>query len=880
MKPKTTQILFLTLSLIVFSSCGSKYEYKFQDPRFSVEERVNDLISKLTLEEKISQMVNNAPEISRLGIPAYGWWNEGLHGVARAGIATVFPEPIGMAASFNDSLLFHTAEIISDEFRAKYNDAVWNGNLSQYYGLTVWSPNINIFRDPRWGRGQETYGEDPWLTSRMGVAFVEGLQGNDPKFLKVIATPKHYVVHSGPESLRHTIDVRISGRDFMETYTPAFKACIKEGKASSVMSAYNRLWTKSCSGSDTLLTTILRDDWGFKGYVVSDCGAVDDIWKTHKIVSTAAEAAAISVKSGCDLNCGDTFLALKEAVAKGYITEKEIDQAVRRLFTARFRLGMFEPKDHIPFGNIAMSVVDKPESRSVALRMAESSLVLLKNQNNLLPLSKDLKNIFVTGPNAGNIDILNGNYFGLASKVVTPLEGLKSKLPGAKISYTIGCPLIGDRLYDFIPDSLLSADGGQGWKAEYFDNTKLKGSPVFIGVEKRIDFKVEGGPVTSQLSHDSCSVRFTTELMCPLTGEYVFAFNSQPVWTKAGFTFSIDNQKLIDTWNSKPSQEEKTVRIRLIKGRKYKIITEYFKEAWSAELRLKWATPDNETGKATELAKNSDVIIFFGGISPQLEGEEMPVPYDGFKGGDRTSLDLPAVQTRYLQELKKTGKPIVLVLHSGSALSINWEAENIPAIIEAWYPGEEGGTAIANVLFGDHNPSGRLPLTFYKSVDQLPPFEDYNMTGRTYKYFRGEPLYKFGFGLSYSTFSYSNLILPKAIKTGESLGISVDVQNTGKMDGNEIVQLYIKDIEASVPVPFISLQGFRSVHLLAGEKKTLEFKLKPEQLAVITDELKYVVEPGVFEVSAGGCQPDEKAVSDQRVIIGRFKALGEKFEIR
>jgi len=403
---------------------------------------------------------------------------------------------------------------------------------------------------------------------------------------------------------------------------------------------------------------------------------------------------------------------------------------------------------------------------------------------------------------------------------------------------------------------------------------------VFSAVEKRIDFKVEGGPVTSQLSPDSSSVRFTTELTCPESGEYVFVFNGQSVWTNSGFTFSIDNQKQIDTWNSKPSPDEKTVRIGLVKGRKYKLVTEFFKAGGGAELRLKWSTPVDEVKKALELARKSDVIIFFGGISPQLEGEEMPVPYEGFKGGDRTTLNLPAVQTRYLQQLKKTGKPIVLVLHNGSALSINWEAENIPAIVEAWYPGEEGGTAISNVLFGDYNPSGRLPLTFYKSADQLPPFEDYNMKGRTYRYFTGEPLYKFGFGLSYSSFSYGNLIIPKTIKPGENLKISVDVQNTGKVDGNEIVQLYIKDIEASVPVPALSLQGYRSVHLKAGEKKTVEFILKPEQMAVITNDLKYVIEPGVFEISAGGCQPDKEAIALRRVLSGKFEALGEKFEIR
>jgi len=712
---KRNPILFgiLTFFVVTTTSCKDKSLLPYQNDKLSIEERVNDLVSRMTMDEKISQMMNSADTIARLGIPSYQWWNEGLHGVGRAGIATVFPQAIGMGATFNDSLLFVEATAISNEFRAKYNEYQRQKDNGQYKGLTVWSPNINIFRDPRWGRGQETYGEDPWLTSRMGVAFVKGLQGNDPVYLKTVATPKHYVVHSGPESTRHIYNANISDRDFYETYTPAFEACVKEGKAYSVMSAYNRFRGKSCSGSDTLLTDILRKEWGFSGYVVSDCGAIYDIYATHKIVTSPAEAAAIGVKAGCDLECGDTYSHLKEAVEKGFITEKDIDVAVKRLFTARFKLGMFDPQNKVPYNNIPYSVNDCKEHRDLSLTTALQSLVLLKNDNNLLPLKKDLAAIAVFGPNANERDVMYGNYNGFPSKSVTVLEGIKSIVsPHTKVYYHQATNLAG------------TAPGAD---------------------------------------------------------------------------------------------------------------------------------------QALDLAKKADVSIFVGGLSPSLEGEEMDVQMEGFSGGDRVSIDLPASQANFLKRLVNAGKPVVLVLLNGSALSINWESKNIPAILEAWYPGQEGGTAVAKALFGDYNPGGRLPVTFYKSVNDIPGFDNYDMEGRTYRYFRGEPLYPFGYGLSYSKFAYSHLKL-SAVRIGKDdvLTVTADIKNTGVRDGDEVVQLYIKDMEATSPRPIKELKGFSRISLKAGETKTVKFNLNPMQLQMINNRGEKVIEPGSFEVLIGSSSADIK----------------------
>jgi len=708
----------------------------YQDVTLPLEIRVADLVARLTLEEKVSQMVHAAPAIERLGIPQYNWWNECLHGVARAGIATVFPQAIGLAATWNVDLVHCIAVAISDEARVKHHEAVRQGVRDIYKGLTFWSPNINIFRDPRWGRGQETYGEDPYLTARLGVAFVRGLQGDDARYLKLVATPKHFAVHSGPEAERHRFDARVDERDLRETYLPAFEACVKEGQAVSIMGAYNRTNGEPCCASPTLLGKILRQEWGFDGYVVSDCWAIGDIYKHHKVVATVEEAAALAVQAGCDLNCGEAFGALLAAVAQGLIAEETINRAVQRLFTARFRLGLFDPPEMVPYAQIPFAVNDSPEHRALALQAARESIVLLKNQNHCLPLRQDIKSIAVIGPNADDATVLLGNYHGTPSQSVTPLQGLQARVsPATAVLYAPGCDL---------------------------------------------------------LDEDTAS----------------FA-------------------------------------------------------------------------AAIALAKRADVVIFVGGISQQVEGEEGQ--REGVAGGrrsrgDRDDLNLPSVQEKLLQALHATGKPVILVLLNGSALAVNWASEHLPAIVEAWYPGEEGGTALAEVLFGDYNPAGRLPVTFYKSVADLPPFEDYRMEGRTYRYFRGEPLFPFGYGLSYTTFAYSHLRLSaRTIAPTETLTVSVDVQNVGQRAGDEVVQLYTSDVVASVPVPIRQLGGFTRLHLKPGEKQTVTFTLSPRQLSLIDAAGRRVIEPGEFQLAVGGRQPEPADSVEKRsaVLFGRFAVVGQ-----
>ena len=714
--------LKLAFSLIVFISSivlaqqpNKKPDYL--DFNLPFDKRVDDLVGRMTLEEKVSQMVNTAKAIPRLQIPQYNWWNECLHGVARAGTATVFPQAIGLAATWNTDLMYKVADVISTEARAKHHDFVRRGERDIYQGLTFWSPNINIFRDPRWGRGHETYGEDPYLTSRMGVAFVRGLQGNDPKYFKVIATTKHFAVHSGPEPSRHSFDAVTSNRDLYDTYLPAFEACIKEAGAYSVMCAYNRYIGEACCGSNQLLRKILRSDWGFTGYVVSDCGAVDDIFMRHKIVETAAQASAMAVRSGTDLECGSAYTpALLEAVTRGLLTEQEINIAVKRLFTARFKLGMFDPTDMVPYSKIPIEENDSEKHRKLSLGAARESIVLLKNSESSLPLNKNLRQIAVVGPTADSYAMLMGNYNGTPSHYVTPLQGIRNKVgKNTYVKYEMGCSLIGQ-------------------------------------------------DTSPKITHD---------------------------------------------------------RIQA----------------------------------AVNLAKESDVVVFVGGITGELEGEALKIEHDGFKGGDRTHLNLPRVQEDLLRLLSSTGRPIVLVLTSGSALSVNWEKAHIPAIVQLWYPGQEGGSALADVLFGDYNPGGRLPVTFYQSVSQLPAFEDYNMKGRTYRYFDKEPLFAFGYGLSYTKFEYKNFTVPVETKAGDSMEVSVEVQNTGKIAGDEVAQLYVRDLAASVQTALRSLQGFQRIHLKPDEKRILKFQLRPKQLAVIYDNGQSVIEPGLFEITVGGTQP-------------------------
>jgi beta-glucosidase len=698
---------------------------------------VNDLVSQMALEEKVEQMGSVAPTIDRLGIPQYNWWNEALHGVARAGIATVFPQAIGLASTWNADLIQRMAEVISDEGRAKHHESVRKGQRDVYTGLTFWSPNINIFRDPRWGRGQETYGEDPYLTARLGVSFVQGLQGDDPRYLKTVATPKHFAVHSGPENLRHSFDAIVSQRDLQMTYLPAFKACITEAKAYSIMGAYNRTNGEACCASPTLLQKILRDEWGFEGYVVSDCGAINDIYRHHRMVGSAAEAAALAVKNGCDLECCGTYGipcdygSIKVAVEQGLLTEQDVDRSVKRLFRARFLLGMFDPPDQVPYTQIPFDVVDSPEHREMALEVARQSLVLLKNQDNLLPLDRDaISSIAVIGPNADDTLVLTGNYMGTPSEPVSVLAGIRDlAAPDTQVNYVQGCQLV----------------------------------------------------TSSQNGFD----------------------------------------------------------------------------------------------QAIQAAKASEVVVMVMGLAQQLEGEEGQRegnPPGVRSRGDRSTLDLPPIQEQLVQTIYETGTPVIMVLMNGSALSINWAAEHIPAILEAWYPGQAGGTAVAEAIFGLTNPGGRLPVTFYRSISDLPPFNDYNMENRTYRYFTGQPLYPFGYGLSYTTFTYRDLqIVPEVVSPGESVSVQVEVENSGQYLGDEVVQLYLKDMEASLPVPQLQLQGFTRIRLAPGEKQTVQFTLTAEQMSFADENGKWVLEPGTFKVWVGGQQPNQEIGRElENVIEGEF----------
>ncbi len=848
----------------------------YKDMNAPLENRVNDLISRMTLEEKISQLVHSAKAIPRLGVPEYNWWNECLHGVARAGIATVFPQAIGLAATWDSDLMYQTADVISTEARAKHHEFVRNNQHEAYQGLTFWSPNINIFRDPRWGRGQETYGEDPFLTARMGVAFIKGLQGDHPDYFKVIATPKHYAVHSGPEPSRHEFDAITDNRDLYETYLPAFEACIKEAGAYSVMCAYNRYNGKACCGSNQLLQKILRDDWDFDGYVVSDCGAIWDVYKTHKLVNTLPEAAALALEAGTDLNCGDSYNSLLEAVKSGLVSKSFVDLSLKRLFTARFKLGMFDAPEMVPYTQIPFEKNDCRKHRALSARVARESIVLLKNDQNILPLKKNTNKIFVVGPTADNLSALLGNYHGTPSKFVTPLQGIKNKVNAdTRIVFEQGCNILSEGPFaEIISTGVFSFNGKPGLKAEYYKSRDLSGDPLVTRIDPFIRSNWVYGENIEGLGTENFSIRWTGTLTPPLSGEYEFDITGDD-----GYRVFINDSLIIDDWNIETSAM-RTIKHTFTANKPYRFKLEYFQESGRADIELRWLKPDRnqQMDNITKIAKESDVIIFVGGITGRLEGEAMSVKFEGFEGGDRTNLQLPKSQHDLLKALYATGTPIVFVITTGSALSINWEQEHLPAIIQLWYPGQEGGTALADVLFGDYNPGGRLPVTFYKSVGQLPPFDDYAMEGRTYRYFRDVPLYSFGHGLSYTTFEYSNLKAPDTVTAGENVDIVVDVKNTGKHAGDEVVQLYVKDVSASVPVPIRSLQGFKRIHLNPGEKQQVTFHLTAKQFSLIDQNFERIIEPGEFEITVGGSLPEFVPAGIQ-VVSSKVTMVGDDFHI-
>ncbi len=793
-----------------------------QPPSF--EQRAVALVSQMTLEEKVSQLMNAAPAIPRLNVPAYNWWNECLHGVARAGRATVFPEPIGMAAAFDSDMMFRIATAISDEARAKNNEFLRRDKHNIYQGLTFWTPNINIFRDPRWGRGMETYGEDPYLTGRLAVAFIKGLQGDDPKYLKVVATAKHFAVHSGPESERHTFDARISDTDLKETYLPQFETAIKEGHAASVMCAYNSLDGAPACANANLLEEILRKEWAFKGYVVSDCGAIGDIFRTHKFAPTAAKASALAVQAGTDLACGTEYRALLPAVQEGLIKESEIDRSLMRLFTARFQLGMFDPPEQVPFRKIPYTVNDSREHAALALEAARKSIVLLKNDGQILPLSKSLKTIAVIGPNADDPDALVGNYNGEPTAPVTPLEGIRRKLGSrTRVLFARGSDLAAN-LPNFVtvPASALTHAGKPGLEGQYYATPNFNGKayqgaipanpqPVFTRIDSNIAFKWRDGSPRNDLNDDSFGVRWTGQIVAPVSGTYRIGATGMNA-----FELSVDGKQLA-RYNNIHERAYEYGAIDLEAHKTYNISLDYHEYVGEADIRLVWAPPvQGLQEEAIAAARHSDTVIMFLGLSPRLEGEEMKVPVEGFQGGDRLTLDIPRVQQELLEKIAALGKPTVLVLLNGSAISVNWAKDHIPAIVEAWYGGQAAGTAISDVLFGDYNPAGRLPVTFYKSVDQLPPFTDYSMKGRTYRYFEGEPLWPFGYGLSYTSFAYKN----QTVVNGKA---GIDITNTGKRTGDEVVQIYVNN----------SLAGFQRVGLHPGESKHVEFSVSAESNASV-----------------------------------------------
>lgn len=864
-------ILLLTAALS-FNAFSQSENFEFLNSSLPLEERVNLLVSQMTVNEKIDQMVFTSPAISRLNVPEYNWWNESLHGVARAGYATVFPQSITIAGSWDSDLMFRVATAISDEGRAKHHEFVRRGKRGIYHGLTFWSPNINIFRDPRWGRGHETYGEDPYLTGQLGMQFVKGLQGNDPKYLKTVATAKHYAVHSGPEPLRHVFNAKVNERDLRETYLPAFRNLVINGGVYSIMGAYNQVYGIPCCASP-LLMGILRNEWGFKGYVVSDCWAISDFYTYQNFSKDAAEASAAAVKAGTDLECGSSYPQLKEAFKRGIISEDELDIAVKRLFTARFKLGMFDNEKTVPYAQIPFSVNCSEANSKLALEAAQKSIVLLKNSKEILPLTKEIKTIAVIGPNADNWEALVGNYNGIAKNPVTILEGIKNKLKNTEILYAEGSHLAEgvSNLKPIPGEYLLTAQGKPGVTGEYFANAKLEGELYFTRTDNNIDFYWESGSPAAGLDSDNFSVRWTGYLVPPVSGIYQIGCWGMPileVWFEGERILNFNNEH-------HAFHHEKAIKMEA--GMKYKFVYEYKNNHGDGDAKLLWSVPNPKMQEeAVELAKKADAVILVLGLSQRLEGEEMPIKVDGFEGGDRTHLNLPQTQQDLVKAIKATGKPTILVLLNGSAVAINWENENLDAIITAGYPGQEGGNAVADVLFGDYNPAGRLPVTYYKSVEQLPAFENYDMEGRTYKYFKGEPLYPFGYGLSYTTFKYSELKLAKKIKVGEKVLVSVKVTNTGKKAGEEVVQLYLKDEKASTPRPKHQLEGFKRIYLNAGESKVVDFELTPRQFSMIGEDDKRVIENGWFTIYTGGGQP---GANNANAVSARINLIGNNIEI-
>ena len=847
---------FLLTGLLMASMMVVAQTLPYQNPNLSAKERAKDLCSRLTLEEKAQLMLDESPAIPRLGIKKFFWWSEALHGAANMGNVTVFPEPVAMASSFNPSLLYKVFDAASTEFRAQYNRRMYDlkGEDEKFHSLSVWTPNVNIFRDPRWGRGQETYGEDPYLTSVMGTQVVRGLQGpEDAKYRKLWACAKHYAVHSGPEYTRHSANLTdVSPRDMWETYMPAFKTLVQDAKVREVMCAYQRLDDDPCCGSQRLLQTILRDEWGFQYLVVSDCGAVSDFYESHKSSSSPVHASAKATIAGTDVECGYgyAYRSIPEAVKRGYITEAEVDKHVIRLLEGRFDLGEMDDPSLVEWSKIPYSAMDSKEHRAIALDMARQTIVLLQNKNNILPLQKNKEKIAVIGPNADNEPMMWGNYNGTPNHTITILDGIKTKQK--KLFYDAGCDLTYDKVMECLMASQCSFEGKKGMKGTFWNNRRMEGKAVTTQYYTKplavTTFGMHNFAPGVQLEDFSC--KYETVFTPNEAGEYVVNVDGC-----GQFELFIDGQQKFRhrIWRTTPNR----VAIQAEKGKSYNIEVRFAHvHTYNANLAINIAKehPIDYQQVISQL-KGIDKVIFVGGISSALEGEEMPVEIDGFKGGDRTHIELPKVQCDFLKALKAAGKQVIFVNCSGSAIALLPETETCDAIVQAWYPGQEGGTAVADVLFGDYNPSGKLPITFYKSSDQLPDYEDYSMKGRTYRYFT-DALFPFGYGLSYTDFMIKSAKVEKKGTNPTDWTLTAEVANTGKRDGSEIVQLYIRNLQ-DPDGPLKSLRGFQRIDVKAGQTATAIIEINEKSFEFWDSETNTMrVKPGKYEILVGTSSAD------------------------
>jgi len=878
------RLFYLPALLATCVASAIAQQSAYLDTHLSPRERAHDLVSRMTLEEKVNQLEDWATAIPRLGIPDYQTWNEALHGVARAGDATVFPQAIGVAATWDPQIVQSMGNVISEEARAKYNQAQREGNHRVFFGLTFWSPNINIFRDPRWGRGQETYGEDPYLTSRLGVAFIQGVQGPDLDHLRAVATSKHFAVHSGPETLRHGFNVDPSARDLEETYLPAFRATVTEGHVQSVMCAYNSIDEFPACTNKMLLQEHLRDAWGFKGFVVSDCGAIVDVYQGHKKTSDIVHAAAMSLDAGTDLSCSiwtPGFNSLGEAVHQGLVTETQVTRAAERLYTARMQLGLFDPQGSNPLDKIGFADSGSAQHRTTALKAAEESIVLLKNDG-VLPLKGNQSHIAVVGPTADLLSSILGNYVGTPVKPITPLDGMLNGFHG-KVEYAQGSTLA---IGVGVPVPRTAFGLKTGLKTEYFATPDWTGRPVATTKEPLVQTDWENAKPVPEVETTDYSVRWSGTLTAPAPGHYVFAVepgDSFPYSPKESYRLLLDGKVIgegslregndisaMGNFTAAPGASPTappvmafpkvpSIPVDFADTKPHGFVLEYSHSGDRAGggITLKWEAPAQaQLDEAVAAAKSADVVVAFVGLSPQLEGEEMRIKIEGFDGGDRTSIDLPAPQQKLLEAVAATGKPLVVVLQSGSAVALNWANQQAAAILEAWYPGVEGGTAIRRTLEGINNPSGRLPVTFYANLDGLPAFTDYTFKNRTYRYYSGKPLWSFGYGLSYSKFKYGPVKLSAdSLKAGDSLSATVNVSNTSTVGGEEVVEAYLKTPQVDGPIR--SLVGFKRINVSAGTSRDVTLDIDPRSMSSVDDRGNRSILPGTYKLSIGGAQPQD-----------------------